>query len=251
MKAADMPKILSPFKREIRDGIYVVTPQIEEGYEWVFTDPSVKAVEKLDGTNVSIIMNAGKVVGLWNRQNPQVFDTLNTNRFIEGIRNCPNLGHALAKDGQHFGELMGPHVQTNFLELEKPTWFPFTYLQEKASYKSFHKYEKTFDNISSWFKDHIFSLMSARLHEGDKRFPEGIVFTHPDGRMAKLRRDMFDWYKGRRHGFSGKTQVAPLAWKPLEIGDPVLCEHANENPMVCTCPDNCYCQTHTCKEKKK
>ena len=29
---------------------------------------------------------------------------------------------------------------------------------------------------------------------------EGLVFYHPDGkRMAKLRRDMFDWYKGDRH----------------------------------------------------
>jgi hypothetical protein len=36
--------------------------------------------------------------------------------------------------------------------------------------------------------------------EGRKNgFVEGIVFTHPDGRMAKLRRDMFDWFTGRRH----------------------------------------------------
>ncbi len=36
--------------------------------------------------------------------------------------------------------------------------------------------------------------------KGDREgFVEGIVFTHPDGRMAKLRRDMFDWFKGRRH----------------------------------------------------
>ena len=25
-------------------------------------------------------------------------------------------------------------------------------------------------------------------------YVEGIVFTHPDGRMAKLRKDMFEWY---------------------------------------------------------
>ena len=31
--------------------------------------------------------------------------------------------------------------------------------------------------------------------KGDKEgFIEGIVFTHPDGRMAKLRKDMFKWY---------------------------------------------------------
>jgi len=39
------------------------------------------------------------------------------------------------------------------------------------------------------------------MKHGDKKdsFVEGIVFTHPDGRMAKLRCDMFDWFKGRRH----------------------------------------------------
>ncbi len=28
------------------------------------------------------------------------------------------------------------------------------------------------------------------------------------------------------------------------------CEHANENPSHCKCPPECYCQTHTCKEKQ-
>jgi len=47
-------------------------------------------------------------------------------------------------------------------------------------------------------------LYNLRIHgrtpDGDKpRFVEGIVFTHPDGRMAKLRGDMFDWFKGKRH----------------------------------------------------
>lgn len=26
-----------------------------------------------------------------------------------------------------------------------------------------------------------------------------IFLVHPDGRMAKLRKDMFDWFKGKRH----------------------------------------------------
>ena len=30
-------------------------------------------------------------------------------------------------------------------------------------------------------------------------FVEGIVFTHKDGRMTKLRRDMFDWHTGKKH----------------------------------------------------
>ena len=34
----------------------------------------------------------------------------------------------------------------------------------------------------------------------EEGFCEGVVFTHPDGRMAKLRKDMFPWYTGKRHG---------------------------------------------------
>lgn len=26
-----------------------------------------------------------------------------------------------------------------------------------------------------------------------------------------------------------------------------LCEHANENPAKCPCPNDCYCKAHTCK----
>jgi len=53
MKIRDMPKIESPFIRKEIDGNYIVTPEIAEGYEWVFEDDSVMAIEKLHGTNVS------------------------------------------------------------------------------------------------------------------------------------------------------------------------------------------------------
>lgn len=29
------------------------------------------------------------------------------------------------------------------------------------------------------------------------------------------------------------------------------CEHANENPVVCNCKSECYCCSHTCKDKKR
>jgi hypothetical protein len=199
MHIEDMPKLLSVFKREYINGAYVVTPEIDPDCAWVFTDPSVLAVEKLDGTNVSAVMNNGTLVGLYNRTTPIEFSTLHTNQYIEGIRHCPNLGHALANNGHHFGELMGPKIQKNFLKLEENVWFPFSYLREKFAYKSFHKYPKTFENISSWFQNDLFSLVYQKYH-GEKIQPEGIVFHHPDGRMAKLRRDMFDWYTGHRHG---------------------------------------------------
>lgn len=195
----DMPKISSPFVREIINGQYVVTPQITPGYEWVFEDPGVMAVEKLDGTNVSIHMDQGVLVGLRNRTNVIEHGTLSNNRFIKGVRFAYERGYVPCQTGQHFGELMGPKIQGNFLKLEAHLWLPFSHLQKVATYRSFHNYPKTFENISNWFKNNLFSLMYARLHNGEKVKPEGIVFTHPDGRMAKLRRDMFDWFEGRRH----------------------------------------------------
>lgn len=157
----------------MRDGAYIVTPEIEPGFEWVFTDPTVQAIEKLDGTNVSVVMEDGQLKVLANRKNLIPFDTLDTNRFIQGVRHWIDRGNTLPANGQHFGELMGPHIQ------QKTSWnwivrfgFPLDYLKEKASYRSYHKYPKTYDNISAWFKDGLFSLMYQRFHEAQKR-PRG------------------------------------------------------------------------------
>ena len=54
MKINDMPKLYSPFVRKEIKGAYVCINEISEGYEWVFEDESVMAIEKLHGTNVSI-----------------------------------------------------------------------------------------------------------------------------------------------------------------------------------------------------
>lgn len=195
----DMQKIESPFVRQEINGEYVVTPEIAEGYEWVFEDPSVMAVEKLDGTNVSVVMEEGKLISLLNRLNPKPFGPLDNHDYIFGIRVAYIKGRIPLFTGQYFGELMGPKIQKNFLKLNAPEWFPFQYLQKHCCYNSFHKYPRTFENISKWFQNDLFSLMYVKLHK-EKVQPEGIVFTHPDGRMAKLRVDMFDWYKGKRHG---------------------------------------------------
>ena len=67
-----------------------------------------------------------------------------------------------------------------------------SYGQKHLKYKSWGKYPKDFDNISEWFKE-LMPLYMLRKGVKDG-FVEGVVFTHPDGRMAKLRKDMFDWY---------------------------------------------------------
>lgn len=198
--ALDFPKIQSPFVRENIDGRYVVTPRIAEGYEWVFTDDSVACLEKLDGTNVSIIMRDGAVQSIWNRTNQIHFFDTGKSFIVKGLINAAERGYLALPEGQHFGELIGPKVNGDSYQLREHIWIPFkTYAMEHLRYKSWGKYPRDYATISRWFQEDIFSLYFARLNKGCKRYPEGVVFHHPDGRMAKLRRDMFLWYTGKQH----------------------------------------------------
>lgn len=40
-----------------------------------------------------------------------------------------------------------------------------------------------------------------------------------------------------------------MAWntpKPAQVGDAIMCLHANECPIMCPCADGCYCKGKTC-----
>lgn len=198
MKIEDMPKLESPFIRKEINGNYVVTSEIAEGYEWVFEDESVMAIEKLHGTNVSIIIQDGNIVAVFNRTERIPFFNKGKKHIIEGVLNSYERGYIEdLLDGQHFGELIGPKVNGNPYKLKEHLWIPFkTFGQKHLLYKSWGKYPKDFETISNWFKE-LMPLYSCMIQGADGRkdgFVEGIVFTHPDGRMAKLRKDMFDWW---------------------------------------------------------
>lgn len=200
VKIEDMEKLYSPFVRELTDKGYIVTNKIAEGYEWVFEDESTMAIEKLHGTNVSIIVKEGTVMSIYNRTERIPFITKGKSWIVRGILNSKERGYLeFLGDGQHFGELIGPKVNGNPYKLDVHLWIPFSgFCQKHLKYNCWGKYPKTFESISEWFKE-LMPLYTSM--KGDRNgFVEGIVFTHPDGRMAKLRRDMFDWYKGRRHG---------------------------------------------------
>ena len=203
IKIRDFEKIESPFVRKEINGEYVVTDEIAEGYEWVFEDESVMAVEKLHGTNVSILIQDGVVVSIWNRTERIPFFNKGKQHIIMGILNSFGKGYMeFLGDGQHFGELIGPKVNGNPYKLTENIWIPFeTYGQKHLSYTCWGKYPKTFESIREWFKE-LMPLYGLRIHgkvsEGEpEHFVEGIVFTHPKtGQMAKLRCDMFDHFKG-------------------------------------------------------
>ena len=207
MKIRDMPKLESPFVRTVVDGEYVVTHEIAEGFEWVFEGgpDEVLCVEKLDGTNVSIIVEDGVIKYIFNRTKRIPFFTKGSVHIVQGLLESFGRGYCNFTDGQYFGELIGEKLNGNPHKIEGHLWIPFnSYARDKLSYRSWHKYPKTFENVSKWFQTPleeggIFSLFARRKERIE--YPEGVVFHNlKTGQMAKLRRDMFPWYEGKRHG---------------------------------------------------
>lgn len=205
----DMPKLESPFVREDR----ICTPVIPDEYRWVFSDKSV-AVDKLDGTGVSVLVRDGHVIRMFNRGHQVSLFSLASIPFYTGVVKAIEKGHFIpGDDGQFFGELIGPGIQKNPYEIGSPKWVPFDYLKEKYYYKfwpgivaDFKGWsdESIFNRVSELFKKlwSIYKRLTGfRGHDKvDEKMgfsgcaAEGIVFYGPDGQMCKLRRNMFDWF---------------------------------------------------------
>lgn len=199
MEILDMSKLKSPFVRD--PSTHLVTPVVDEESDWVFEDDDVICTEKLDGTNVSVVIDEqGNVTRVYNRKNRIPFISNGGRKIIDAINNSNKRGYVNLSEGQHFGECVGPGIQGNPYKLDKHLWIPFnTYARKNLRYKTWGKYPKTFEALSEWFKDDIFSLFASKF-SSKRMFPEGVVFVQPStGKMAKLRRDMFDWYEGARH----------------------------------------------------
>lgn len=224
---SDFPKLHCPFIRQTFDvnreqwkihgsrlmlrepNAYLVIDRLNPGYEWVFDDPDTFAVEKLNGTNVKLRTEGGRLVELQNRLN--VIDPLqivkgNTS-IVEGIFRAVGKGY-VKEDAEQAGEVIGPKLQGNPYHLDYHEWYPFDKSIGDLKYKSFHEHARNFDNWSLWFKDWLYSRYYTKrrekLHGKDlpeKVFAEGVIFYNLKRKaegwkswMAKLRRDMFDWY---------------------------------------------------------
>ncbi len=195
----DFPKIKSPFVRKDVNGQYKCINEIAEGYSWVFEDPTVLAVDKLHGTNICCLFNKGVLQSIDNRitrllSAPSVMTGMRTEgwRVIEGVMRAIEKKWIKDKfDGRIYGELVGPTVNGNLHNLTQHYFVPFDYLKKTCKWNSWsaNKYPKTFEAIKVWF-DTLTSLFTKRITKKEG-VAEGIVFHHPDGKMAKLRRDMF------------------------------------------------------------
>lgn len=206
----DFPKLQCPFVRKtMENGRYLVTPEMTPGFEWIFED-GVRAVDKLHGTNICVHFKDHNVIAVDNRttrilQAPVDISGKNLgskNRFLLGVLNSSERGWLEHfENGRVYGELIGPAINTNLHETPYPLFVPFSYLYDRCHWRSWinNKYPKTFESLSEWFKS-LNSLFTERVFK-KQVLAEGLVFCHPtNGRMAKLRRDMFEWYEGPDHG---------------------------------------------------
>jgi len=198
------PKVHSPFKREEnQNGEYVVYDEVSEGYEWVFDNDDVVAVEKLDGTNCAVSVEqteTGLDLEAWTRHGYEPFQKAEPygqyahRRIVRAVQNSKRRGYLDdLSEGVHYGESVGPDFQDNSHELDENLFIPFSWLADKCSYNSWGKYPKDFDTISGWFEEDLFSLFYSRMHGTDLEtssvsngtFCEGIIFVQPEAKYTE------------------------------------------------------------------
>ncbi|HET9143782.1 hypothetical protein [Actinophytocola sp.] len=182
-----MEKIPTLFERDERFRV-VDRPRAE--CRWVFEGDGV-GTEKLDGTNVRLTVRSGQLVRVEKRRNPSkaqkesgiidgwyvdTTDSADDKWILAAARNTDVSDWP---DGEHSCEALGPRVQGNPLGLDEHRCVPFNrmapvYVQVPRSYEGLQTFLATLE--SKFAPGHL---------------AEGIVFHHPDGRRAKIKRKDF------------------------------------------------------------
>lgn len=183
-----MEKIPTIFDRG--DGFKVVD-RVRAGCEWVFEGEGA-ATEKLDGMNVRLTVRSGQVVRVEKRRNPtkvQKAKGIVDGWYIDADEAGPqdkyiydaagNTDVAGWPDGEHCCEALGPKIQGNELGLDRRFCAPFnleipTYGQDQRNFESLRA---------------MLESLESKFAPGN--LAEGIVFHHPDGRRAKIKRKDF------------------------------------------------------------
>lgn len=186
--AAVMEKIPTIFER---DGNFRVTNQVRAGCEWVFAGEGVPT-EKVDGMNVRLTVRCGTLVRVEKRRNPSKEQKklgIVDGWYVDTVEGAPEdrwlveaaqqTDVAAWQDGEHSCEALGPQIQGNPLGLSRHLCLPFNFAAPR-----FDQTPLTFEGL----RDALASLES-RFSPG--HLVEGIVFHHPDGRRAKIKRKDF------------------------------------------------------------
>lgn len=170
-----MQKIPTMYPRDESKKGHPVMPGVKPECAWVEAGEGV-ATRKLDGTNVKI--EGGK---LFKRQKPKEAD-YDEASYVEAQRTDPGDKYiweafdALEDKRDGVYEAVGPKIQGNPEPYARHTLVPVVPFHPDLA----RHYEKivprTFEGLRAFLENEII---------------EGIVFHHPDGRMAKIKRRDF------------------------------------------------------------
>lgn len=185
---AVMEKIPTIFDR---DDHFKVTNKVRAGCEWVFAGEGM-ATEKIDGMNVRLTVRTGTIVRVEKRRNPSKVQKQNgiiDGWYVDADPYSPEdkwIFEASTKtdvskwpDGEHSCEAVGPHIQGNPLGLAEHKCVPFN-----MEIPVFEDVPRDFDGIKAFLQ-----IVESRF--SPEHVAEGIVFHHPDGRRAKIKRKDF------------------------------------------------------------
>lgn len=168
-----------------------VLNQPRKGCEWVFAGEG-SATEKLDGTNVRLTVRSGQIVRVEKRRNPTKVQKrqgvtdgwyVDASEFAKEDKWIMEAAKATDvagwPDGEHSAEALGPNIQGNLLGLHRHFCVPFN-----LEIPIYENAPRDFARLKGWIEN-LESIFSPG------HLAEGIVFHHPDGRRAKIKRKDF------------------------------------------------------------
>lgn len=189
-----MEKIPTLFERDEK---FRVTDRVKPECAWVL-DGEGAATEKLDGMNVRLTIRSGQLVRVEKRRNPtakQKHQGIIDGWYVDADEFGPDdrwIYEAARStdvngwpDGEHPCEALGPNIQGNPLGLQDHTCVPFN-----LKVPVYTQVPRTYDGLREF-------LEKAESLYNPGHLAEGIVFHHPDGRRAKIKRR--DFFRGGRN----------------------------------------------------
>ncbi|WP_311078154.1 RNA ligase family protein [Paenibacillus polymyxa] len=194
-KYLEFEKMFPPFIRDMETGL--CTSDIATGWEWCFDPTQAIVLEKIDGTNVKIVVEGFKLEIYARNQKHKGYVKTELNdpqyKYInEAVVNRVSKRSKKLKDGEYYGEAIGLNIQGNKYELDRNMWYTFEpYKDGVNAYKDFPP-TTDFELWKEWILN-LNSLLNPNVEA------EGVVFLNrSNGKMAKLRKDMFSTnYKHR------------------------------------------------------
>ncbi|WP_084216322.1 hypothetical protein [Pseudonocardia spinosispora] len=183
-----MEKIPTLFERDDR---FRVVDRPRPECAWVFDGAGV-GTEKLDGANTRLTVRSGQLVRVEKRRNPSkaqkqlgIIDGWYVDTDAEATEDrwlraaAGNTDVSGWPDGEHPCEALGPRIQGNPLALDEHLCVPFD-----TEAPVLPDVPRGFTELRDFL-----ATLESRFAPG--QLAEGVVFHHPDGRRAKIKRKDF------------------------------------------------------------